>query len=168
MLAATVVLPYFSAMTSTDPKTAMTPFANNFRPPSSPSRFASKPPPGMTRNSNRRWSGWIPQDKAFPAVLRTSFSQEAPSEDRQQEKTASQRDSELVMVLIKAAEVGDTRRIEELLIQGVDIDDSVKPDRRSALHVAAFCGHAAVVTQLLDAGADWQHSDVNGSTALDL
>eukprot|EP01052_Picozoa_sp_SAG31_P036880 SAG31_NODE_4667_length_3052_cov_2.248899_2_plen_73_part_00 len=71
------------------------------------------------------------------------------------------------MLLIKAAEAGDTRRIDQLVIQGVDMNDSVEPDRRSALHVAALCGHAAVVTQLLEAGADWQHSDVNGSTALD-
>lgn len=70
-------------------------------------------------------------------------------------------------MLLEAAEAGDTRRIEQLLIQGVDVDDIVGPDRRTALHVAALCGHAAVVTQLLDAGADWQQSDVNGRTALD-
>src|SRR5690606_31389436 len=54
----------------------------------------------------------------------------------------------------------------QLLLRHKAKVDARDRDQRSALHVAAFQGHAAIVAALLDAGADVQARDGAGATAL--
>ena len=55
--------------------------------------------------------------------------------------------------LIRAAQFGHDDAVELLLARGVDVHGQSR-DGISAIHEAAFAGHAAVVRRLLDHGAD--------------
>lgn len=71
------------------------------------------------------------------------------------------------LVLIKAAERGDTATVSSLLDEGVEINATV--DGRSPwtpLMHAAFEGHEETVRALLDRGANPNHEDLDGSTAI--
>lgn len=79
--------------------------------------------------------------------------------------------------LIVAAQYGNLEAVRCLLSHGANVNlirwtDAMifaRPDQaESALHRAVKGGHQAVVTLLLDKGADMSLEDANGKTALDL
>jgi len=58
------------------------------------------------------------------------------------------------LTIFEAAAVGDAKRVHELLLLEAGFVDLWSPDGFTALHLAAFFGHAAVAAELLDRGAD--------------
>jgi uncharacterized protein len=58
------------------------------------------------------------------------------------------------LTLYDAAAVGDAARAQELLALEPDSVNRWSPDGFTALHLAAFFGHAAVAAELLGRGAD--------------
>eukprot|EP00953_Heterococcus_sp_UTEX-ZZ885_P016156 9103-Heterococcus_DN1.PRE.1 len=64
---------------------------------------------------------------------------------------------------------GNSQVLKELLSCGVSLDDSKHNARlKTPLHIAAAAGHAAMVLQLLQLGADVSAVDRSGNTALRL
>ncbi|GMH46665.1 hypothetical protein TrVE_jg3223 [Triparma verrucosa] len=69
--------------------------------------------------------------------------------------------------LVDAAESGDINKVRELLATGVDVNCSKEGDEgRTALLMAAYCGHLAVVRVLVAAEADVNKALTNGCTPL--
>ncbi len=58
------------------------------------------------------------------------------------------------LTIFEASAVGDDGRVHELLLLEAGFVDLFSPDGFTALHLAAFFGHAGVATELLDRGAD--------------
>lgn len=58
------------------------------------------------------------------------------------------------LTLFEAAAVGDAARVHELLLLEAGFVDLWSPDGFTALHLAAFFGHADIAAELLRAGAD--------------
>lgn len=67
--------------------------------------------------------------------------------------------------LFEAAALGKLDDAKRLVAEGVAVD-TVEPEGRTPLMVAAFDGHRHVVSFLLVEGAEVNHKDVNGRTAL--
>ena len=67
--------------------------------------------------------------------------------------------------LFEAAALGKLDDAKRLVAEGVAVD-TVEPEGRTPLMVAAFDGHRHVVGFLLVEGAEVNHRDVNGRTAL--
>jgi uncharacterized protein len=67
--------------------------------------------------------------------------------------------------LFEAAALGKLDDAKRLVADGVAVD-TVEPEGRTPLMVAAFDGHRHVVGFLLVEGAEVNHRDVNGRTAL--
>ncbi len=57
------------------------------------------------------------------------------------------------LTIFEAAAVGDEKRVHELLLLEAGFVDLWSPDGFTALHLAAFFGHAAIAAELLDRGA---------------
>jgi protein arginine N-methyltransferase 2 len=72
---------------------------------------------------------------------------------------------EATVRLHAAAAAGDTQAVTQLLTAGVPAYAQSESDGRSALMIAADGGHAAVVQQLLEAGAPWNALDRRGYCA---
>ena len=53
-----------------------------------------------------------------------------------------------------ATKHGNVPAVRACLESGVDVNKVLNEDKRTALHVAAQCGHAALVKPLIEAGAD--------------
>lgn len=68
--------------------------------------------------------------------------------------------------LHEAAAKGDAARVASALERGQAIDARKSAEKKTALHLAAEHGHAAVVRVLLDAGADLEAADRGGMTPL--
>ena len=68
--------------------------------------------------------------------------------------------------LLKAAAAGDSRTVEDLLENGVDIN-SCDYEKRTATHMAASSGHLAVIKMLVEAGANVNQEDRWGGTPTD-
>jgi len=68
--------------------------------------------------------------------------------------------------LLKAAAAGDSRTVEDLLENGVDIN-SCDYEKRTATHMAASSGHLEVIKMLVEAGADVNLGDRWGGTPTD-
>ncbi len=58
------------------------------------------------------------------------------------------------LTIFEAAAIGDAKRVHELLMLEAGFVDLWSPDGFTALHLAAFFGHAAVAAELLARGAD--------------
>jgi ankyrin repeat protein len=69
------------------------------------------------------------------------------------------------VTIIVAACVGDGEQVQQLIIQGADVN-AKGPDDWSPLMVAARGGHLEVVKLLLDRGADVNAPDMYGQTSL--
>ena len=67
--------------------------------------------------------------------------------------------------LIDAIALGDGDRINALLAQGADVNES-NSDGEAPLAVAAMAGNTALMKDLLRRGADIEHRALNGETAL--
>jgi hypothetical protein len=85
-------------------------------------------------------------------------------------KNASRKTSDIgedknVKLLIVAAMLGQTARVEALLAMGVDVN-AIYKEGRTALIGAASSGHTMTVQVLLAAGADVNAKDAKGVTAL--
>ena len=66
-----------------------------------------------------------------------------------------------------AAECNDLARVEDLVARGADINsENAAAIGKTALHLAAFQGHAMVVSKLIELGADPNKQTTTGSTAL--
>ena len=57
------------------------------------------------------------------------------------------------LTIFEAAAIGDAARVHELLLLEAGFVDLWSPDGFTALHLAAFFGHAAVAAELLKRGA---------------
>ena len=82
------------------------------------------------------------------------------------DETVGEADKELYV----ASLVNDADWVEKLLRKPVS-PDTIDYDRsqwKTAMHIAAECGHAECIALLLEAGADKDLADFEGTTALDL
>ena len=67
--------------------------------------------------------------------------------------------------LYRAAEVGDSKLIEQLIEAGANLDFQDE-DGDTALRRASYYGHLEIVEKLLDAGADVNAKNIGGATSL--
>ncbi|QDS76771.1 hypothetical protein FKW77_001903 [Venturia effusa] len=73
-----------------------------------------------------------------------------------------------IPLIVRAAQEGSMREIEELLDQGAKIEQMTSATRRTALAVAAHCGNDDIVGVLLQRGASLSVVDFSGMTPLHL
>jgi ankyrin repeat protein len=69
--------------------------------------------------------------------------------------------------LIYASRAGQTEAVKLLLRRGANVNRQTREMQSTALHRAAYAGHADVVRVLLEAGADTSIRDCDGLTALE-
>ena len=68
--------------------------------------------------------------------------------------------------LIRAASTGDQKKVAQLLSENVPVN-ALDSEKRTALIAAAYYGHNAVCSLLIDGGASLDPKDKDGFTALD-
>jgi ankyrin repeat protein len=100
------------------------------------------------------------------AVLRRGRRRSDNDISRSVDLTSNPADS--VPPIVRAAQEGSVREIEELLDQGADIEQPTSATRRTALAVAAHCGNDDIVAVLLQYRASLQVVDAFGMTPLHL
>ena len=59
-----------------------------------------------------------------------------------------------ILPLYWATKHGNVPAVRACLESGMDVNEELNEEKRTALHVAAQCGHAALVKPLIEAGAD--------------
>ena len=146
-----------------------------------------KKPPGMARRSTRHWArpARQPETEADeqerpPQPQRQPEPEPEPElePEPEQEEELEEPEPRLAGIegLVTAAAAGDGREVERLITSGVDMngiaDQFADPTKAShgettALIAAAAHGQTSVVTQLLQAGADWELRDAAGKSALE-
>eukprot|EP00090_Calanus_glacialis_P034374 TRINITY_DN57688_c0_g1_i1.p1 TRINITY_DN57688_c0_g1~~TRINITY_DN57688_c0_g1_i1.p1 ORF type:complete len:175 (+),score=49.99 TRINITY_DN57688_c0_g1_i1:70-594(+) len=70
-------------------------------------------------------------------------------------------------LLWEGAMKGDTSKVREALEEGADVNSAANNKGSTSLHLASCEGHVEVVKLLLDHGADPNHLDRSGWSALD-
>ena len=68
--------------------------------------------------------------------------------------------------LLEACRLGDLDVVQVLIRRGADVETRDEDMKRSALHLAAFCGYVDVVKVLIQKGADVNAVDEDKETAL--
>lgn len=69
-------------------------------------------------------------------------------------------------VIYAAAESGNHRAIDILLVEGAEVNILSKYDRNTALHIAVYWGWSAIVEKLIRSGCDLHHKNSKGKTPL--
>jgi Ankyrin repeats (3 copies) len=105
------------------------------------------------------------QDRASPDIVFVAVVGMAQEDELPPKYTAEQLRKLWSEYMIEGARYGDEGDVIEALDNNADVN-AVDDSGRTALHMAAANGHAAIVQRLLDAGANTEQRNRTGSTAL--